>query len=138
MVNVSNKALLTFLYFIQGIPYGLQTQFLPIYLYSKASFNASQISFFKLLSFPWIFKFAWGPLIDSFSTKRRWLYVVNLMLGMVCLIGALVTPNITVISSILFLLNLFASVQDVVVDATTVSLLTVEEFAVGNIAQVCS
>jgi len=86
---------------------------------------------------PWLFKFLWGPLVDRYGTRRRWLLGSVCSLGVVCLAGATHLPvTLTPVALVLLLLNLFASIQDVAVDAIAISLLKPEELALGNTAQV--
>lgn len=128
--------LLMFLYFIQGLPYGLQAQFLPVYLRSKGV-NLTDIGLLKIMYAPWLCKFLWGPLVDQFSTKRKWLLTSILCLGITCIFGALFPPEYLIpVTIVLFFLNLFASIQDVAVDAIAIRLLTSEELGQGNTVQV--
>ena len=46
---------LGFLYFLQGMPYGIQVKFLPILLRANGV-SLTNISLFKLLFLPWVFK----------------------------------------------------------------------------------
>jgi|SRR6218665_473836 len=128
--------LLMFLYFIQGLPYGLQAQFLPVYLRSKGV-DLTDIGLLKIVYAPWLCKFLWGPLVDQLSTKRKWLLVSVLCLAVTCVFGAFFPPDFLIpVIIILFLLNLFASIQDVAVDAIAIRLLTSEELGQGNTVQV--
>lgn len=128
--------LLMFLYFIQGLPYGLQAQFLPVYLRSKGV-DLTDIGLLKIVYAPWLCKFLWGPLVDQLSTKRKWLLVSILCLGGTCIFGAFFPPDFLIpVIIVLFLLNLFASIQDVAVDAIAIRLLTSDELGQGNTVQV--
>lgn len=131
-----NVLLLMFLYFIQGLPYGLQAQFLPVYLRSRGV-NLTDIGLLKVLYAPWLCKFIWGPLVDQYGTKRKWLLISILCLAITCIFSALFPPEVLIpIVMILFFLNLFASIQDVAVDAVAIRLLTFEELGQGNTVQV--
>ena len=131
-----NVLLLLFLYFIQGLPYGLQAQFLPIYLRSKGV-DLTSIGLLRVLYAPWLCKFLWAPFVDRSSTKRKWLLGSIFGLGLTCLGGAVFPPEqLVTVAIVLFLLNLFTSIQDVAVDAVAIALLATDELGQGNTAQV--
>jgi len=129
--------LLMFLYFIQGLPYGIQTHFLPVYLRTRG-IDLTEISLFRLLQAPWLFKVVWAPFIDSYSTRRQWLLMTILALALSCILSAVNSPDSlsTLAVAALILCNIFASIQDVSVDAVALSLLSADELAAGNVAQI--
>jgi MFS family permease len=133
----SHVCLLMFLYFIQGLPYGIQTHFLPVYLRTRG-IDLTEISLFRLLQAPWLFKVIWAPLIDSYSTRRQWLLLSISALVISCVVSGIYSPQtlspVAVIA--LFLCNIFASMQDVSVDAVALSILSGDELAAGNVAQI--
>ena len=91
----------------------------------------------KLLLLPWLGKALWAPLVDQCSTKQKWL--VGSILGLVfsCAIGIILPQNSLIsVCFVLFLLNLFAATQDIVVDAVAVRMLSDEDLGHGNAAQV--
>lgn len=46
---------------------------LSVTMYKRLGISNTDIAFFtSLLYFPWFLKFAWGPFIDMFKTKRSW------------------------------------------------------------------
>lgn len=47
--------------------------------------NGSVAAITGLLSLPWSLKFLWSPLVDSVSTKRRWMMVMEVILAIVFL-----------------------------------------------------
>ena len=128
--------LLAFLYFIQGLPYGFQAQFLPIYLRTKG-ISLTNVSLFKLLFLPWVFKVVWAPVVDMYGTKRQWLIWSIFGLLLSCVAGSCLQPDwLVCLCVVLMLLNVFASIQDIAVDGIALSLLSLEELGHGNIAQV--
>ena len=80
----------------------------------------------------------WAPFIDSYSTRRQWLLVTILALALSCILSAVNSPDslTTVAVAALILCNVFASIQDVSVDAVAFSLLSADELAAGNVAQI--
>lgn len=129
--------LLGLLYFVQGMPYGLQSSLLPIYL-RTAGLSFTKISLTKALYFPWILKVLWAPFVDQFGSKKKWLLLSMSGLALTCLISATLSPetNFAPVALILLLMNFWASVQDIAVDGIAVQLLRSEEVGYGNTVQV--
>ncbi|MBN3297812.1 major facilitator superfamily domain-containing protein 3 [Amia ocellicauda] len=125
------------LYFVQGIPYGLQSSLLPIYL-RTSGLSLTKISLTKALYFPWILKVIWAPFVDQLFTKKKWLLVSMSGLALTCLVSALLSPdaNFTAVALVLLTMNFLASVQDIAVDGIAVQLLRDEEVGYGNTVQV--
>ncbi|XP_058491897.1 major facilitator superfamily domain-containing protein 3 [Solea solea] len=126
------------LYFVQGIPYGLQSSLLPVYL-RGAGHSFTRIAFTKVLYFPWVLKVLWAPLVDRLSTKRRWLVATVTGLALTCLSSAALAPEAHMwgVAGTLLAMNSLASVQDIAVDGAAVRLLKGRgELGLGNMAQV--
>ncbi|KAL4217146.1 Major facilitator superfamily domain-containing protein 3 [Mactra antiquata] len=132
----ANVAFLAFLYFLQGIPYGLQSRYLPLYFRSHGM-SLSNIGFFKLLYIPWVTKALWAPLVDHYGTKKIWLSYSMLGLFVISLLGLLISPeNLAQLAFVLLLYNIFTATQDIAVDGLAIQILASSELASGNIAQV--
>ncbi|KAJ8401538.1 hypothetical protein AAFF_G00378550 [Aldrovandia affinis] len=134
----SKLLFLGLLYFVQGMPYGLQSSLLPIYL-RTSGLSLTKISLTKALYFPWILKVLWAPLVDQVGTKKKWLLASMSGLSLTCLTSAAVSPatNFTMVAVVLLVMNFLASVQDIAVDGVAVRLLKRrEEVGYGNMAQV--
>lgn len=126
------------LYFVQGIPYGLQSSLLPVYL-RGAGHSLTRIGFTKILYFPWVLKVLWAPLVDRLSTKRHWLVCTVSGLALTCLCSAALAPEAHIwgVAGTLLAMNTLASVQDIAVDGAAVGLLKGRgELGLGNTAQV--
>lgn len=126
------------LYFVQGIPYGLQSSLLPVYL-RGAGHSLTRISFTKILYFPWVLKVLWAPLVDRVGTKRRWIVGTVSGLALTCASSAVLAPepHIWGVAGTLLAMNTLASVQDIAVDGAAVGLLKGRgELGLGNTAQV--
>ncbi|XP_046545674.1 major facilitator superfamily domain-containing protein 3-like [Haliotis rubra] len=131
-----NITFLAFLYFVQGLPYGLQTWFLPVYFRSRGM-SLSNVGFFKLLLTPWMCKALWAPFVDRSATKKSWLLWSMVGLTITCVSGSFSGPDfLSQLVAILFLFNLLASTQDIAVDGLAIQILSSSELAHGNIAQV--
>lgn len=126
------------LYFVQGIPYGLQSSLLPVYL-RGAGHSLTRIGLTKVLYFPWVLKVLWAPLVDRVGTKRRWLVGTVSGLALTCLSSAALAPEAHIwgVVGTLLAMNALASVQDIAVDGAAVGLLKGRsELGLGNTAQV--
>ncbi|MEE8524923.1 MAG: MFS transporter [Thermoanaerobaculia bacterium] len=135
-------AILSTLYFVQGLPYGFQLIALPVYLRS-AGVSLTGIGLASALSLPWVFKVIWGPAVDRygsqrFGRRRSWILPLQLSLLTSCVVAAYVPPSrgLWTLLAMVFLMNLFASTMDVAVDGLAVDLLRLEELGYGNSAQV--
>lgn len=126
------------LYFVQGIPYGLQSLLLPVYL-RGAGHSLTHIGLTKILYFPWVLKVLWAPLVDRVGTKRCWLVATVSGLALTCLSSAALAPEAHIwgVVATLLAMNALASVQDITVDGAAVGLLKGRsELGLGNMAQV--
>lgn len=136
MAMLSKNILLTFLYFIQGLPYGFQTSFLPIVLRTHG-ISLTKLGFFRMLFLPWLCRAMWAPLVDMYGTKLKWLLASIIGLLLTCLLGSLGSPDdLIFLCVVLLLLNVFSATQDIVVDGVAVAILASDELGGGNTAQV--
>lgn len=99
------------LYFTQGIPY-VMVMSVSVMMYKNLNVSNSDIAFFtSLLYFPWFLKFAWGPFIDMFKTKRFWTISMQLIVG-VALFGIAISLTTSIywsLTLIVFAVMAFAS-----------------------------
>lgn len=136
-------ALLSALYFVQGLPFGLQTTALPVLLRERGA-SLIEIGFLSALALPWMFKIFWAPLVDARSSprwgrRRSWILPTQLLLAVACGSGALFADpaeNVRGLLIAIFLANLAAATMDVAVDGLAVDVLSEQELGYGNIAQV--
>lgn len=79
------------LYLAEGFPY-IIINAVSVLLYSDLGYANDKIAFWTgFLYLPWTLKMFWSPLVDSHSTKRRWLLTSQVVLSFLfLLIGALV------------------------------------------------
>ncbi|MGI8907835.1 MAG: hypothetical protein ACR2IE_15245 [Candidatus Sumerlaeaceae bacterium] len=69
------------LYFAEGIPYVLVNT-VSVIVFKKLGVSNADIAFYtSLLGFPWVIKPLWGPLVDLYWTKRRWVLLMQVVLG---------------------------------------------------------
>lgn len=135
-------ALLSALYFVEGAPWGVQSQALPIYLREHHE-SLTVIGLVNALSLPWLAKPLFAPLVDRYGSDRwgrrkSWIVPLQTALMLTSLAGAFVVgrSDWTSILLVVFLLNCFAAMMDIAVDALAVDLLRGRGLGTGNIAQV--
>ncbi len=135
-------ALLSALYFVQGLPYGFQSAALPNYL-RKSGVSLTHIGFAGALAMPWAFKVFWAPLVDrhgspAFGRRKSWIVPLQGLMGLCCFAAAFCPPQgfLAPLLALIFALNLFAATQDIAVDGLAVSLLDESELGLGNAVQV--
>lgn len=65
------------LYFAQGIPY-MVINALSVVFYDDLGVSDAEIAAWtSLINLPWVIKMFWGPVVDIYSTKRRWLLAMQ-------------------------------------------------------------
>ena len=99
------------LYFTQGIPY-VMVMSVSVMMYKNLGVSNTDIAFFtSLLYFPWFLKFAWGPFIDMFKTKRFWTVTMQFIVA-VGLLGIALSLHTAIywqLTLIVFALMAFAN-----------------------------
>ena len=139
-LNLTDRPLLRIitlciLYVAQGIPYGFVTVTFASYLAEQGETVAAIASVTALSTLPWTFKFVWGPFMDRFgipSMGRRRPWIIAAQLGMTLTILAMAfvdnpAEHLILIGWLVFVHNIFNSLQDVSVDALAVDLLRESE-----------
>ncbi len=82
------------LYFAQGIPYVIVTM-VSVPLYKRFGVSNRDIAWYtSLLGLAWVVKPLWGPLVDMYWTKRKWVLLTQgiMALGLVGVAALLPTP----------------------------------------------
>ncbi|HCC31319.1 MAG TPA: MFS transporter, partial [Marinilabiliales bacterium] len=69
------------LYFAEGIPYVL-VMTLSVIFYKRMGISNTEIALYtSWLYLPWVIKPLWSPIVDIFKTKRWWIILMQLMIG---------------------------------------------------------
>lgn len=129
---------LTVLYAAQGLPFGFQSNALPLYL-GELNLSYTQIGLARALALPWALKALWAPLVDRYGSRKVWILGAQLLLTLTCIVAAFFPLSETTLVPFLgcvLLMNLFAATQDIAVDGLAVDLLARHELGAGNAAQV--
>lgn len=106
------------LYFAEGFPYTVVNSMSVIFLKGLGASN-ELIGLTSLLSFPWVLKGLWGPIVDLYATKRQWILKTEIVCaGLFFLLAiAVLMPNPLIISLIIFTMIAFISAtHDVAID----------------------
>jgi MFS transporter, PAT family, beta-lactamase induction signal transducer AmpG len=75
--------------------------------------------FTSLLQIPWVIKAFWAPTVDLYGTRRQWIVVSQIVLGILsfCLAGIVQVPDPVRISvGVLVLIALASATQDISID----------------------
>ena len=144
-MNLSDRPLLRLitlciLYVAQGIPWGFVSVTFATFLASQGKSIETIGTLTAMATLPWTFKWVWGPFIDRFgipSMGRRRPWILAAQLGMIGTIVAMAfvenpSEHVATITWLVFVHNIFNSLQDVSVDALAVDLLEESERGRAN------
>lgn len=95
-------------YFAEGYPYTIVNNLAEI-LFKELGASLGAVGLTALFHLPWNLKFLWGPFVDHYETKRRWLLGVEVLLTLVLVVLAFVvgTASVSVGASLSLLAGLF-------------------------------
>lgn len=80
------------LYFAQGLPY-VMVMTVSVIMYKNLDISNGEIAFYtSWLYLPWVIKPIWSPLVDIIGSKRRWVVMMQLLLGASLACVALTIP----------------------------------------------
>jgi MFS transporter, PAT family, beta-lactamase induction signal transducer AmpG len=99
------------LYFAEGLPYVLINT-VSVILYKRMGIDNAHIAFWtSWLYLPWVIKMFWGPFVDVYSTKRRWILStqVAMSLCMFAIAFSLRTQSFFALSLAAFFAGAFVS-----------------------------
>ncbi len=127
-------------YIAQGLPIGLISIALPAWLAQEGIAAGEIATFVAISSLPWGFKLLAGPVMDRFSflgMGRRRPWVVAAQFGLLLSVASMsLVPdpvqNVLLLTWVAFLVNCFASVQDVAVDGMAIDVLPADERGRAN------
>jgi hypothetical protein len=156
--------ILILLYTLQGIPMGLSAS-IPVILKEKGASYGS-LSLFSLVSLPFSLKLLWAPLVDSyyiksFGRRKTWLIPIQLITGIVMIIGSYhiqswlgyssssssnsssgdgssnssdeTTPSVTKLTIFFLFLYFLMATQDIAVDGWALTMLSRDSVGYASI-----
>ena len=140
-VNKTRRVVtLCLMYFAQGLPWGFASVTFAAYLIDIGTSVEDIAILFATVALPWTFKWIWGPVVDAvfiekYGPRRQW--VLFAQAGMALTLGSLIlvddlNEQVDLVTRVLFVHNIFASLQDVATDALAVEILQPDEVAKVN------
>lgn len=107
------------LYFAEGLPY-IAVMTLSVILYKRMGMSNTDIALYTgWLYLPWVIKPLWSPLVDMFSTKRRWIVVMQLLIAIALAGVALTLPMssfFTYSLACFYMVAFFSATHDIAAD----------------------
>jgi PAT family beta-lactamase induction signal transducer AmpG len=105
-------------YFAEGLPYTLIRMVSSVF-FRDMRVSLEAIGLTSLFGIPWVIKFLWGPLVDQFGTKRKWMLLAQFILVLLFLTAALMTTlpsGVKLIAGLLFLGAFLSATHDIAID----------------------
>jgi PAT family beta-lactamase induction signal transducer AmpG len=124
------------LYFVQGMPFGIFADTLPVYL-RLHGVSLRDIGAISLLQLPWTFKVLWSPWVDRLGTARRWsVGALMLLSGVMVYLGLIEQQGHlrwgVPLALALLVLTTASATQDIAIDGYFVRLMGHGEEGLGN------
>lgn len=120
------------LFFLEGIPYFIVST-VSVTMFKKLGISNAEIGLWtSLITWPWIIKMLWGPLVESTSTKRKWIVGTQILgiIAMLCVAMTITTANfLTPTLVVLTLLAFLSATHDIAADGFYLLALSPEDQA---------
>jgi len=124
--------------FSSGLPLFILYQLVPGWLRSEGV-SLADIGLFSLIGIPYIWKFAWSPIMDRFSIpllgrRRGWMLITQIALLLSIAMFGWVNPkfSMTSVAYLAAIVAFFSASQDIVLDAYRRELLDDNQLGLGN------
>lgn len=105
-------------YFTEGFPF-IMIRTVSSVFFRDMKVSLESIGLTSLFGLPWILKFLWGPWVDEYSTKRRWLLWMQMALAVILVLTAMVIPlnnNVQMVAVLFFIGSIIAATHDIAID----------------------
>lgn len=105
-------------YFAEGFPYSIIRSVSTVFFRDRGV-SLEAVGLTTFFGLPWILKFFWGPLVDEFATKKRWLLAMQATLAILIGAAAFLVPMPAAprLIAILFFAGAFvAATHDIAID----------------------
>ena len=106
-------------YFAEGLPYTVVRMVSSVFFFRDMRVSLEAIKLTSLFGIPWVIKFLWGPLIDQYGTKRKWILVMQFLLVLLFMLvaGTSSLPSgVKVIAGLLFVGAFLSATHDIAID----------------------
>ncbi|HET9822463.1 MAG TPA: MFS transporter [Burkholderiaceae bacterium] len=137
--RVGRLAAFFFLYVTEGIPLGFAATAVATQLRRQDVGPAEIGAFVGSFYLPWAFKWAFGPLIDTFASerlgrRRGWIIVTQVLMALTLMSTVMLKlpEQLALFTAILLVHNTFGAMQDVAIDALAVNALQERERGLAN------
>ncbi|KAK7152304.1 hypothetical protein R3I94_008588 [Phoxinus phoxinus] len=144
--ELSNVALLLFLYVLQGIPLGLARS-MPLIMQSKNVSYKDQ-AYFSFVFWPFSLKLLWAPLVDSlylkrFGRRKSWLVPTQYLMGLFMLYLSFAVdsmlqtdgqkgPDVITLTAVFFMQAFLTATQDIAVDGWALTMVSRENLGYAS------
>jgi len=105
-------------YFAEGLPYALIRMVSSVF-FRDMRVSLEAIGLTSLFGIPWVIKFLWGPPVDQFGTKRKWMLLMQFLLILLFLAVGLMTPlpsGVKLVAVLLFIGAFLSATHDIAID----------------------
>jgi len=105
-------------YFAEGLPYTIIRMVSSVF-FRDMRVSLEAIGLTSLFGIPWVIKFLWGPVIDQFGTKRKWILIMQFLLVLLFIVVAFMSPlpyGVKIIAGLLFVGALLSATHDIAID----------------------
>ena len=106
-------------YFAEGFPYTLIRVISSVF-FRDMKVSLEGVGLTSLFGLPWVLKFLWGPQVDQYGTKKKWMSSMQFILAILFVSVAFFTPiheGIKVIAILFFIGSIIAATNDIAIDA---------------------
>ena len=127
------------LYITEGIPLGFAATAIATQLRRQGVGPAEIGAFVASFYLPWAFKWAFGPFVDVFRSRRfghrrAWILVTQVMMALtlLSLVAVPLPQGLGLMTAVLLVHNTFGAIQDVAIDSLAVNTLAEHERGLAN------
>jgi PAT family beta-lactamase induction signal transducer AmpG len=118
-------------YFAEGFPFSIIRSVSTLF-FRDMGVSLEGVGLTTLFGLPWILKFFWGPLVDEFASKRRWLLAMQATLAVLIAAAAFLVPlpgGVRLIAIVFFIAAFVAATHDIAIDGYYLTALDKQEQA---------
>jgi PAT family beta-lactamase induction signal transducer AmpG len=105
-------------YFTEGLPYTV-IRIISSVFFRDMKVSLESIGLTSLFGLAWVVKFLWGPQVDLYATKRRWILFMQFLLVLVVLGAAILSGlpyGVKAIALLFFIGSFIAATHDMAID----------------------
>lgn len=105
-------------YFAEGFPYTIVNSAADA-LFTVMGMSLSNLGLTTAFHLPWNLKFLWGPFVDQYETKRRWLLATEVLLcGLLAVLTAVggVGAPLWLVAAVFVVIAVLSATHDIAVD----------------------